>query len=1384
MANRKDVSLVIRARDEAGKAFQTATAALEGLLGANQQVGASASKTGNRLQELAEAALAFDKTALKIFGSADNAASAFDRMGKAVADSKAQLASLQAQADGAQRAKAQLQQQIVDTVSAGGDQAPLVAQLKLVEREYDRLIGTQSKLSASIAAQESALNGQRNSLQQVGSTANAAEDARERLAAAIELENTALRENEALSKRAATAQAAFNAKFAPGLTRDSTGNASRSAEVLAEAAAHDSLIQKLRLEEAAEAELARSKEARARASTLLPGSTATGSSARASAAVFLADDEAKARRLGEAIGIAATETKRMDGAAARLRAELNPLAAIEDRLSKEQAELNALFKAGKISASELSGGLALLRANADRTKLALNGANGVGFNGRPALFGLRPHELTNLSYQVNDVFTQLASGTSAMQTLGQQGGQLIQIFPRVGSAIFKGFTSAPVLTLTAAVGGAILALKEAGDQAETLRTFEGALTATADGAAYQAQALSKASTELDRYGLSAAEAVKIVRAFVSEGLNPDAIERFGRSAKDMADMLGIDVADAAKQVATAFSAGFDAIKKLDEATGFLTSAEREHIRTMFDEGHAAEARTAAFEIFERKQDQAADKMRGPWSEAVLSFSNAWDHLLKRLSDTAPIKGASKLLRELAKEIELGAEQLSGIRTIDGIEREMQQVRARLSVDEATNFFGVNDKFIAKSKARLAELKSDWDKVAAARKGAMADTRLAESEDQKDADAELERQEQRRLASEKKLSAEARVRLAMAEAQRAAETAGASDRGAQLAADRAGARERRQIEREITEERKRQATAAKAARDQAKRTAAEQRRGYIADIDDNGRENLLSTARRFQGFSEKNGSQRAELQSFFRAAGITLDPAMLAWCAAFINAVLGANKLPQTGSNMARSFLNYGSKTSDPKEGDIVVSKRGKNPAEGHVGFFVGFDAKGNVKVLSGNTSDKVGTQTVPRDDVLGFRRPPGTAEVYAEQAKAEDSRLKKQSDFNAAIDAENIKRGQTVSLILQQQGLTGVALIEAQKRQFIEEAVAAQRAKAAKDELAYTAQQEATTRILAAQEFELTRGVKERAAARQEELNKAREAVDRPIVDLSAQRSELQSQMEFLRESGNIGLADALLPQLGEVNARLLEAILKAREFYAALNPEQMEGLKLTAGEVESIRLRLENTALSAQRVGQILGVSLPQIAQQFASGAVNAFDQLAQAVGQGENVFRSLRQAVLQLASDFLSQIAKMIQQQIVFNIVSRALSAIGGAAGGAGGSAGNWYTGQFHDGGIVGEGGTRRAASPLWFAKAMRYHTGGVVGLRPNEVPAILERGEEVLTANDPRHRDNGGGGMPVVNLKNINVIDPADVLEKAISTRVGEKVMLNWMAANSAAVRGAIG
>ncbi len=63
-----------------------------------------------------------------------------------------------------------------------------------------------------------------------------------------------------------------------------------------------------------------------------------------------------------------------------------------------------------------------------------------------------------------------------------------------------------------------------------------------------------------------------------------------------------------------------------------------------------------------------------------------------------------------------------------------------------------------------------------------------------------------------------------------------------------------------------------------------------------------------------------------------------WCARFMNMVLEKSGRRGTGSNMANSFANYGTRVSGPRVGAIAVMSRGKRG--GHVGIVSGIDAVG------------------------------------------------------------------------------------------------------------------------------------------------------------------------------------------------------------------------------------------------------------------------------------------------------------------------------------------------------------------------------------------------------------------------------------------------------------
>ena len=135
---------------------------------------------------------------------------------------------------------------------------------------------------------------------------------------------------------------------------------------------------------------------------------------------------------------------------------------------------------------------------------------------------------------------------------------------------------------------------------------------------------------------------------------------------------------------------------------------------------------------------------------------------------------------------------------------------------------------------------------------------------------------------------------------------------------------------------------------------------------NENQSIMNTASQWIGKTED--ADRQELTAFIKKAGITINPGNTAWCAAFVNAVLYVNNIQGTGAVDARSFLQWGMDTRHPQQGDIVVLWRGSPSSwKGHVGFFKGVDAAGNVLILGGNQSDRVSIEAFSPSRVLSYR---------------------------------------------------------------------------------------------------------------------------------------------------------------------------------------------------------------------------------------------------------------------------------------------------------------------------------------------------------------------------------------------------------------------------------
>lgn len=280
-------------------------------------------------------------------------------------------------------------------------------------------------------------------------------------------------------------------------------------------------------------------------------------------------------------------------------------------------------------------------------------------------------------------------------------------------------------------------------------------------------------------------------------------------------------------------------------------------------------------------------------------------------------------------------------------------------------------------------------------------------------------------------------------------------------------------------------------------------------------------------------------------------------------------------------------------------------------------------------------------------------------------------------------------------------------------------------------------------------------------INENREAIDKLIESLSTQAETLGQtkdavslyKLELLGATEEeLKLAQAHIDTIAafEEQQRVMEA---GQRIYEATRTEA----ERLAAELAELDRLYQQGAFGAVGSAQALDTysraifNAIETQETFVAAGEDQFDRLEAAVrGWGEEFTNTLADMVLEGKASFKdlanSIIRELLKIMIYQTIVGPALGAMGFSGFGATGAT------AFHSGGIVGAGGSPRQISPFAFVNAPRYHDGGFAGLRHDEVPAVLQRGEEVLTRNDPRHALNQGGTSSEVRVELINKGTPS--------------------------------
>lgn len=135
--------------------------------------------------------------------------------------------------------------------------------------------------------------------------------------------------------------------------------------------------------------------------------------------------------------------------------------------------------------------------------------------------------------------------------------------------------------------------------------------------------------------------------------------------------------------------------------------------------------------------------------------------------------------------------------------------------------------------------------------------------------------------------------------------------------------------------------------------------------------LHRMASRFIGIREVAGSvHNPQILTMLQLDNKWADADEVPWCAAFVGYIAWLLDVPRSKSLAARSWLTIGKAIdlSQAQRGrDVVVFRRGVNPAAGHVAIFDRLEGD-HVYVLGGNQGDAVSVARYPTYMVVGTRR--------------------------------------------------------------------------------------------------------------------------------------------------------------------------------------------------------------------------------------------------------------------------------------------------------------------------------------------------------------------------------------------------------------------------------
>lgn len=1008
---------------------------------------------------------------------------------------------------------------------------------------------------------------------------------------------------------------------------------------------------------------------------------------------------------------------------------------------------------------------------------------------------LSPYQWQQLSFQINDIFTQLASGTSLTQTLAQQGGQIAQLFATNIGQMLR------FLPQVAAAGAAVAVVfgtlnRAFADQA-SIREFNALLRINADGSRFNSAQITNLRREVQNLGMSWEDTGNVMKIAIAAGFRPELLREFATTVQNVVDATGAKAPEAAKAMAEAFTGGWEALRRFNQEHNFLLPNQYNEIRALYEEGRAAEGGARAWRIYRTSVKEAADDAVSPFTRLTRELSAAWRELMRTLAESDAVKSLVGFIT-------------GAIEGLTSLINRVDELKTKLNdPDFLPNVKAVIEFGLKYHPFSLAAQGTYWVGKKAA---GLIGSATGMTEDEPVATAAVPTAP----PGSERVTIKPTVKLDTPDLQALMSVMREASRNLPEGVSRLEITSGRDSRRSGTRNHPEGHAMDVALIDEQGRRIP----GYMG-IDSTGKYTAFAvvakeTVRKMYPSRVEEfeaGTQYGDQDSGhfgFRAGGArgsrgpipdaqTLREQATARATnaqkeltkeidKTVNADKTANRELQLQMKLNEEIARL---QNDPKfkdAGDDAIKAEAARVVE--------------IERLRLRHQDR---QEAARDRLAEINDGAKAGEIkaageraYQEARRNGEENYQRLQDIRQAAEAEHRAKMQKSE----------------RERNELENLQNQLNSLARANELKNVSDIEAKVRAVTTQYERLGQqinkfsrefpnvdvsGIRAQATAEQAEAEQRAGAEARmaKLNTMQQDRNALMNTYNTLLEKGRMTQTEfeektrALFERTGAEIGKVAD---ETEKWLATTDKIDATKLELYNAKIKEIRANSEYISPLWKKVKET-------IEESFTTGLSAAFNTVAEAVGgliaktkSWGDVLRSVKEAAMNFFAQLLKDIAMAILKYEALKLVSSFTG--GGSGGGIGGILGSLFGGGAstaasgtaaaaatpalvaHSGLVVGYGrAPMRMVDASWFENAPRYHSGTVVGLGHNERAAVVQTGEEILTADNPRHIFNS---KPTeVNIRSVLVDDPTRIPE-AMSSAAGERAIMATVVKNMATIR----